>query len=59
MVCPRRLVWSSPRLVTPVTTGLSMMLVQSYSPPIPTSMMATSTASAQKMLKARMVRNLK
>lgn len=35
------------------------MFVQSYSPPIPTSTMATSTFSDKKTLKAITVKNLK
>ena len=58
-VAPRRLVWSSPSDEMPHTLGRRITFVESYSPPMPTSMMATSTRSAQKMLNASTVRNWK
>jgi len=59
IVSPSIAVWSMPKLVMPVTVGASMMLVLSYSPPMPHSMTAVSTPSHIYVWKAINVRNRK
>mmetsp|Transcript_6979 Transcript_6979/g.15946 ORF Transcript_6979/g.15946 Transcript_6979/m.15946 type:complete len:257 (-) Transcript_6979:421-1191(-) len=59
MVSPSTLVWSSPREVTPHTTGLGTMLVASSLPPSPTSRTTTSISALQKTSNATHVRKRK
>lgn len=59
MVLPSIAVWSIPKLVMPVTVGLTRMFVLSYSPPMPHSIIAVSTPSLMYVWNAIKVRNLK
>ena len=58
-VLPRMLVWSRSNEVIPQTLGERTIFVLSYSPPIPTSRMATSTFSWTKMYKDITVKKAK